>query len=201
MLLLQKQHFYYLRVILKSHVMRPYQVSDQNSIYFLTLTIVDWIDLFSRKEYKLEVVDSLNFCIERKGLEIFAWCLMTNHLHLLCRSKEPFRLSDTIQDFKKFTAKKILTSLEKESIESRAAWILKVFKDKGANQTRITTYKFWKDGLHAIEITSSHFFEQKLQYIHQNPVEAMIVDEPEEYLCSSARDYAGRRGLVKIELY
>lgn len=181
--------------------MRPYQVSDQNSVYFLTLTIVDWIDVFTRKEYKLEVVESLNFCVERKGLEISAWCLMSNHLHLLCRSKEAFRLSDTIQDFKKFTARKILGSMVKESIESRAAWILKTFKEKGANQSRITNYKFWMDGLHAVAVDSNHFFEQKLQYIHQNPVESMIVDEPEDYLFSSARDYAGRKGLVKVELY
>lgn len=181
--------------------MRPFQVSDQNSVYFLTLTIVDWIDVFTRKEYKLEVVESLNFCVERKGLEIFAWCLMSNHLHLLCRSKEAFRLSDTIQDFKKFTARKILTSLEKESIESRAKWILNVFRQKGESQSRITSYKFWIDGLHAVSIESNLFFEQKLHYIHQNPVESMIVEVPEEYLFSSARDYAGRKGLVKIELY
>lgn len=181
--------------------MRPFQVSDQHAVYFLTLSIVDWIDVFTRKEYKLEVVDSLNFCVERKGLEIFAWCLMSNHLHLLCRSKEAFRLSDTIQDFKKFTARKILASMEKESIESRATWILKSSKDQGANQSRITNYKFWIDGLHAISVESNHFFEQKRHYIHQNPVEAMIVDESEEYLFSSARDYAGRKGLVKVELY
>ncbi|WP_339866194.1 transposase [uncultured Algoriphagus sp.] len=181
--------------------MRPFQVSDQHAIYFLTLTIVEWIDVFTRKEYKLEVVESLNFCIDRKGLEIFAWCLMSNHLHLLCRSKEAFRLSDTLQDFKKFTAKKILASLEKESIESRASWILKAFKEKGASQSRITNYKFWMDGLHAVAVESNHFMEQKLHYIHQNPVEAMIVEDPEEYLFSSARDYAGRKGLVKVELY
>ncbi|MFN3999807.1 transposase [Algoriphagus sp.] len=97
--------------------MKPFQVSDQHSVYFLTLTIEGWIDVFTRKEYKLDVVDSLNFCVEYKGLEIYAWCLMSNHLHLLCRSKEAFKLSNTIQDFKKFTAKKILDSLEKESIE------------------------------------------------------------------------------------
>ncbi|WP_425637716.1 REP-associated tyrosine transposase [Algoriphagus yeomjeoni] len=181
--------------------MRPFQVSDQHAIYFLTLTIVDWIDVFTRKEYKLEVVDSLNFCVERKGLEIFAWCLMSNHLHLLCRSKEAFRLSDTLHDFKKFTARKILTSLEKESVESRASWILKAFREKGSSQNRITIYKFWIDGLHAVAIESNQFLEQKLYYIHQNPVEALIVDDPEEYLFSSARDYAGRKGLVKIELY
>jgi putative transposase len=143
----------------------------------------------------------LNFCVERKGLEIFAWCLMSNHLHLLCRSKEAFRLSDTIQDFKKFTARKILSSLEKESFESCANWILKALKDKGASQSRITNYKFWNDGLHAISVESSLFLEQKLHYIHQNPVDAMIVEEQEDYLFSSARDYAGKKGLVKVELY
>ena len=85
---------------------------------------------------------------------------MSNHLHLLCRSKEAFRLSDTIQDFKKFTARKILASLEKESIESRAIWILQAFKEKGASQNRITNYKFWIDGLHAVAIESNHFWNR-----------------------------------------
>jgi len=181
--------------------MRPFQVSDQHAVYYLTLTIVEWIDIFTRKEFKQEVVDSLNFCVDRKGLEIFAWCLMTNHLHLLCRSKEAFRLSDIIQDFKKFTARRILESLEKESIESRAEWILKAFKESGAKQSRITKYKFWVDGLHAVVIESNYFFEQKLHYIHQNPVEAMVVQEEEDYLFSSAQDYAGKKGLVKVQLY
>lgn len=181
--------------------MKPFQVNDQNAVYFLTLTIVDWIDIFTRKEYKEEVVESLNFCVERKGLEIYAWCLMSNHLHLLCRSKEAFNLSDTIQDFKKFTAKKIIESLEKESVESRVNWILERLKLNGATQQRISKYKFWKDALHAIWIESPEFFEQKLHYIHQNPVVAMIVDEPGEYLFSSARDYDGKKGLVKIDIY
>jgi REP element-mobilizing transposase RayT len=181
--------------------MKPFQVSDQNAVYFLTLTIEGWVDVFTRKEYKLEVVDSLNFCVDRKGLEIYSWCLMSNHLHLICRSKEAFRLSDTIQDFKKFTAKRILESLEKESVESRSKWMLEFFKMRGEMQNRITNYKFWKDGLHAILVESSVFFEQKLHYIHQNPVEAMIVEQEEEYMFSSARDYAGRKGLVRIELY
>jgi putative transposase len=181
--------------------MKPFQVSDQHSVYFLTLTIEGWIDIFTRKEYKLEVVDSLNFCVERKGLEIFAWCLMSNHLHLLCRSKEAFKLSETIHDFKKFTAKKILESLEKESIESRSQWILDILSKRGESQNRITNYKFWKDGLHAISVESSWFFEQKLHYIHNNPVEDLIVEESTEYLFSSARDYSGKKGLVKVELY
>ncbi len=181
--------------------MKPFQVADQNAVYFLTLTVVEWIDIFTRKEFKLEIVESLNFCVERKGLEIYGWCLMSNHLHLLCRSKEAFRLSDTIQDFKKFTSRKILGSLQNDSIESRSKWILKLLKEKSRTQKRITNFKFWKDGLHAIHIESSKVFEQKLNYIHHNPVEALIVEESEDYLFSSARDYAGKKGLVKVEVY
>lgn len=79
--------------------------------------------------------------------------------------------------------------------------MLEYFKTWGEDQKRITKYKFWKDGLHAVFVEYLSFFEQKLHYIHQNPVEAMLVEQPEEYLFSSARDYAGRKGLVKVELY
>ncbi len=95
-----------------------YFIKDQNSVCCLTFTIVDWIDVFSRKEYKIVIVDSLNYCIGHKGLEVFAWCLMSNHLHLVCRAIEPARISDIIRDFKKFTAKTILDKIETEP-ESR----------------------------------------------------------------------------------
>jgi REP element-mobilizing transposase RayT len=95
-----------------------YFIKDQNSVCCLTFTIVDWIDVFSRKEYKIVIVDSLNYCIGHKGFEVFAWCLMSNHLHLVCRAIEPARISDIIRDFKKFTAKTILDKIETEP-ESR----------------------------------------------------------------------------------
>ena len=79
--------------------------------------------MFTRKEYKVVIADSLNYCIENKGLEVFAWCLMSNHIHLVCRAKEGFRISDIIRDFKKFTAKIILKMIEKEP-ESRKEWLI-----------------------------------------------------------------------------
>ena len=180
---------------------RPFKVSDQNAVYFVTITTIDWLDIFTRKEYKLDLVDSLNYCVDKKGLEIFAWVLMSNHLHLLCRAKEPFKLSDIMRDFKKFVAKKVIMSLETESIESRQGFILNHMKFRGNINDRVEKYRFWKDGFHPIEIFSDKFFEQKFHYIHQNPVEAMIVEEEEHYLFSSARDYAGVKGLVKVSLY
>jgi putative transposase len=59
-----------------------YFITDQNAVYFLTFTTTDWVDIFTRKEYKIEIVNSLNYCIQNKGLTVFAWCLMSNHIHL-----------------------------------------------------------------------------------------------------------------------
>ncbi|WP_009035676.1 hypothetical protein [Indibacter alkaliphilus] len=126
---------------------------------------------------------------------------MTNHLHLLARAIEPFRLSDILRDFKSHVARKVLESLEKESIESRAEWMLNHLKYKENISPKVKDYRFWKNGFHPVEISSASFFEQKLIYIHQNPVRAMIVEEDHHYLFSSARDYTGIKGLVNISLY
>jgi len=112
-------------------------INDQNAVYFLTFTIVDWVDVFTRKEYKNVITDSLNYCVENKGLEVFSWCLMSNHLHLVCRTTENFSISDTIRDFKKFTAKTILEKIETEP-ESRRDWMLHRFEFAGKFDKRVT---------------------------------------------------------------
>ena len=175
-----------------------YHISDQNALYFLTFTVVGWIDVFTRKEYKLEIVDSLNYCIDSKGLSVYAWCIMSNHIHLIAQAKDGYRLSDIIRDFKKFTAKRIITRMESEP-ESRKEWILNQFTYAGKNLNRIKKYKFWKDDNHAIEL-ESHMIDARLEYVHGNPVNAMIVEEPEHYIFSSARDYCGQKGMINIEL-
>ena len=176
-----------------------YFIKDQQSVYYLTFTVVDWIDVFTRNIYKTVIVDSLNFCIANKGLEVFAWCLMSNHLHLVCRAVEENRLSDIIRDFKKFTAKSILEMI-KTTPESRRDWMLYRFKFAGKFDNRITHYRFWQDTNHAIQIDNTEILEQKINYTHDNPVRAMIVGKQEDYLYSSARDYAGEKGLVNIQL-
>jgi REP element-mobilizing transposase RayT len=115
-----------------------YFITDQNAIYFLTFTVIDWIDVFTRKEYKVVIADSLNYCIENKGLEVYAWCLMSNHLHMVCQAKEDYKISDINRDFKKFTAKTILKMIEKEP-ESRKEWMLYRFKYAGKFDNRVTS--------------------------------------------------------------
>ncbi len=170
-------------------------------MYFLTFTVIDWVDVFTRKEYKLEIVDSMNYCVQEKGLIIYAWVIMSNHVHVIWQAKEGFQLSPIIRDFKKFIAKKIISLIENEN-ESRKVWMLKKFEFAGKRLKRISKYKFWKDDNHAIFLDPfwPEMIDQKLDYIHNNPVKAMLVDEPYHYIFSSAIDYYGDKGLVEIEL-
>lgn len=168
--------------------------------YFLTLTVVDWVDVFTRPEYRYILLDSLKYCQNNKGLIIYAWCLMSNHIHLITGAKEGFHLSNIIRDFKKFTSKAIVKAIFENPIESRKKWMLNRFEFAGKYDNKITNYKFWKEGNEAKEIHTNSFLDQKLDYIHHNPVKAEIVVKPEDYLYSSARDYSGEKGLLDVEI-
>ena len=85
-----------------------YKIQDQQGLYFLTPTVIHWIDVFTRRDYKDIIVDSLRYCIKEKGLVVNSWGLMSNHLHLIVRANGTNRLSDILRDFKKFTSKKIV---------------------------------------------------------------------------------------------
>ena len=176
-----------------------YQIANQNATYFLTFTVTDWVDVFTRSNYKTVIVESLEYCIRNKGLKLYAWCLMTNHIHLICRTEEPFRMSDFIRDFKQFTAKKIVEEIKNTS-ESRKDWMLYRFELAGKYDKRITKYRFWQDTSHPVELISNEFIEGRMNYIHQNPVRAGFVANAEDYLYSSARNYADLDALIQIEM-
>ena len=168
------------------------------NVYFVTLTIVEWIDIFTRPAYTYLVIDALNYCVAMKGLKIYCWCLMSNHLHMIASASEDNNLSDILRDFKKFTSKQIVDTI-KMIPESRQDWLLNLFWYAGKNNKKIKYYKVWQDGNDAKEINSADFLDQKIEYINLNPVRAEIVTDPIDYLYSSARDYAGTKGLVNIE--
>ena len=118
------------------------QTIKKNSSYYLTLTVVDWIDIFTRKNHKKAIIDSLQYCIKNKGLNVYAFCLMTNHLHLIVNCDEPFELKDTIRDFKRHTVKQVLFQIRNET-ESRRKWILNLLESNGAKYKANEKIKFW----------------------------------------------------------
>jgi len=169
-------------------------------VYFVTDTVVDWVDIFSRSNYRHIIIESLQYCQKEKGLIIYAWVLMTNHMHMIVGSNGINKVSDIIRDFKKFTSKKILQTLLDEGTESRREWMLNRFEYSGKNDKKITNYRFWQEGNDAQEIFLNDYFNQKLNYIHENPVKAEIVNRAEDYRYSSAVDWAGGKGLLEVTL-
>jgi REP element-mobilizing transposase RayT len=176
-----------------------YRIWDQRKAYFLTLTVVGWIDVFTRINYKTIIIDSLRHCQKEKGLAIFGFCLMSSHIHLIARAEGNNTLSEVLRDFKKYTSKTIIKQILSEP-ESRREWMIEYFKTAGVNLKGIKDYKFWQDGNHAVEISSNKFFDEKLDYIHNNPVKELIVERPEDYIFSSARNYAGLNNYLDIVL-
>jgi len=120
-----------------------YKIRDEYGVYYLTFTVVEWIDVFSRKIYIDIVLDSLKFCIEKKQLKLFAWCIMTNHIHLIVQSSKG-DLSGTLRDFKKFTSSRIINAIVENKEESRRNWMLWIFKKAGEKNSRNKDYQFWQ---------------------------------------------------------
>lgn len=167
-----------------------YKATTTDEAYFITITTIGWIDVFTRLNQKYTIVNALNYCHQNKGLEIYAYVLMSSHIHLLCKATNGFILSDVIRDFKKFTSKKILETI-KEEPESRREWMLDYFQKACQHLKREQNYKVWQDGYHAELVETNWFIKQKVNYIHSNPVKDKIVALPEDYYFSSARNYAG----------
>ena len=164
-----------------------YRIDNTAGIHFVTFAVVGWVDVFMREDYRQILVDSLRYCQANKGLQIYSWCIMSNHVHLLIGA-DHCDTSDILRDFKKFTAKAILKAIKENPRESRW-WMLALFKKKGNANIRNSMYQFWQQSNCPKEVFSEHFTRQKLEYIHNNPVKAGLVRRAEDYVYSSAIDY------------
>lgn len=171
-----------------------YKIHNQQGLYFITCTIHQWVDVFTRSYYADIVVSSLDFCMQNKGLEVYAWVIMSNHLHFIVSCREGNNLSDVLRDFKKYTATKIVTAIEKNEQESRRNWLLWLLKEE-------ESIHFWQPDNHPKEVSSRDFFLQKMAYIHQNPVRAGLVDREEAWIYSSAKDFHQQKGLLQLSYY
>lgn len=175
-----------------------YKINDQKGLYFITMTIINWIDLFTRDHNRRIVIDALDYCRKNKGLNIWAYVIMTNHIHLIVNARES--LSDILRDFKRHTTKQLLLSINND-IESRRYWILSAFSIAGESEMRDDVrHQVWKSDNHPIELETSKFILQKMGYIHENPVRAGFVVDPAAWIYSSQTNYMGLPSILEIDL-
>ena len=178
-----------------------YKVYDNTCPTFITITVVDWVDLFTRKVHKDLIIESLKYCQESKGLLIHAYAIMPSHLHLIVSSKEEHSIASTIRDFKKFTSGQLIKNI-KEISESRREWLLNKFSYAANRVKRGKNYKVWKDGFHPVQLETTEMMEQRLNYVHENPVNDGITSSAEAYVYSSAADYMNEQwegGLLRLD--
>jgi putative transposase len=179
-----------------------YKIRDQHAIHFVTFTIVQWVDALTRPEYKDIIVESIKFCQKNKGLKIYAWVVMTNHVHFVCSASETNKLSDIIRDLKKYTSYKVIKAIEENPQESRKSWMLWIFKKAGEQNKRNEKYQFWQQENHPIECSSLEILQTRINYIHENPVRAGYVNLEGDYRYSSGIDYfKNESGLIEISTY
>lgn len=169
-------------------VMSDFKYTTADELYFITLTIVDWINLFDRVDYKMIVVENLNYCIENEDLEVFEYVIMSNHIHLICRRKEK-DLNELLGRFKSYTAKEFLKEINSNPNESRRYWLINLFKKAARKNQQYRNHHIWQYKNYPTVLYSEKVIQQKIDYIHQNPVKAQIVANCEDYVFSSAHPF------------
>ena len=175
---------------------RNYKFHNPKGIYFVSFAIVEWIDVFTRNQYKDIIIKSLEYSQKEKGMEIYAWCIMTNQVHLIFRSIKKQKPELLLGDIKRYTSKAIIKAILENSRESRKEWLLEQFKKAGAKSSNVNKYQFWRHDNKPIELWSNKVIDEKINYIHNNPVEEGLVFKAEYYAYSSAIDYAGEKGIL-----
>ena len=176
-----------------------YRFADKEGIYLTTSTVVGWTDVFTREIYRDNVLNSIRFCQQNQGLALHAWVLMTNYLHMICSFHGKQEPALVLKNMKSFTAIKLIDAIINNSKESRREYMLNIFETEGKKSSSNFRFKFWEHENHPVQLDTDIVLNQKINYIHWNPVTAGFVAEPWYWKYSRAIDYmTGEKGLLDL---
>ncbi|MEX0722722.1 MAG: transposase [Gracilimonas sp.] len=160
--------------------------------YLLTSSFVHGLPLFAKPEIAIFFIESLKYHQSQSNLKVYAWCIMENYFHLIAEHED---LKNCMQSIKSYTAKQILDFLQLKNNHL----YLKQLAFSRKRGKRESTYQVWQEGYHPKQISTDTMLKQKVDYVHYNPVKRGYVERAEDWRYSSARDYMGERGLIKIQ--
>ena len=169
-----------------------YKIMENRNLYFITSTIIEWIPVFTKREYCDIIVQSLSYCRQNKGLRLFAYVIMPDHVHAVASSDN---LSAIMKDFKSYTAKEILRTAEADAKK----WLLNQFVYYKKLYKQDSEHQVWQEGFHPQVIEKDDILRQKVEYIHNNPVRRGLVEVAEHWIYSSARNYLYSKGCIEID--
>ncbi len=175
-----------------------YKIHDQKEFYHVTFSVVNWIDVFIRENYREIFINSVKYCQREKGLLVGAWVIMTSHTHMIIGTNGD-NIENIIRDMKSFISRHIRKEIENAAYESRKDWMLHIFYNAGKYNANNNDFQFWIQNNHPIQLSTPEMMLQRINYIHNNPVEAGFVCEPQHWKWSSAHDYCGgRQGILDL---
>ena len=159
-----------------------YRIHEGGEAYFITATIVDWLPVFATAGCCDVLVKSLLHCREHKKLQIHAWVILDNHFHAILSGPD---LAKTVRDLKRFTGRTLVEQIRSE----RRDWLLERLAVSRAEYKTASEHQVWQEGVHPQALESDEVWEQKLDYIHNNPVKRGWVAGPEHWRYSSAHEW------------
>ena len=177
---------------------RKYKFHNKSALYFVSFATVNWIEVFTRQLYFDVLAESITYCRAKKGMELYAYCFMPSHVHLLFRSSNE-KPTELLRGFKKHTAKKILEAIQNNPQESRKELLLWLFERAGKKKANVSKYQFWQHHNQPIELWSEKVIKQKIDYIHNNPIELGFVTNSIDWKYSSARNFQDDHTVLEID--
>ena len=176
---------------------RKYKFHDNDELYFISFSTINWIDIFIREEYKECIIDSWKFCQQNKGLDIYGWCIMTSHIHMIIGSKTQ-KLEEIVRDMKRHTSSSLKKIIANNPKESRKEWIMWMMQRAGRKNGNNIEWQLWQQDNQPLAIKDQEMFDSYLSYIHLNPIVEGFVTQPEDWKYSSAMDFCNKKGLIEI---
>ncbi len=169
-----------------------YKILNQEGLYFITSSIVGWLPVFYSEKYLNILIESIKFSQTKKNIKLYAYVLLDNHFHLIVSGDN---LSNVMKSIKSFTAKEIINQLK---IDQKEVY-LNHFKINKLKYKVKSEYQVWQESYHPQELISDNIIQQKVEYIHLNPVRKGIVTEPEHWKYSSAGFFStGEEGILHL---
>jgi REP element-mobilizing transposase RayT len=176
---------------------RKYKFWDSDKMYFISFATVHWIDVFIRNQYRDILLQSWQYCQKEKGLEIYGWCIMPSHVHMII-SSHGNRLEEIVRDMKAFTSNKLRAAIAGHPQESRREWMAWMMERAGKKNANNNGWQFWQQHNQPLEIAGREKHAEVLEYMHQNPVAAGFVHLATDWVYSSARGYEKNNGQIKL---
>jgi REP element-mobilizing transposase RayT len=182
----------------KKTMSRKYKFKDNEELFFVSFAVINWIDLFIRNEYKEVLITSIQYCQQHKDLDVYAYCIMTSHVHLIIGSRGN-GMSNIMRDLKRHTSESLRKTIQQYPRKSRKEWMLQMMEEAGKQNSNNIGFQLWQQDNHPIALSTEKIMQQKLDYLHNNPVEAGFVEKPEDWLYSSAKQYyTEKKGMIDI---